>query len=92
MNALIKDITLERFGPTLLLKPHLVIELEFEDIQINKRTKAKYTLRFPRFKAIRWDLSPSDADTLKDVEQLYQQKIDVERLRQGKNPSFIFNS
>ncbi|HCT51779.1 MAG TPA: hypothetical protein DF712_04905 [Balneola sp.] len=92
MNALIKDITLERFGPTLLLKPHLVIELEFEDIQINKRTKAKYTLRFPRFKAIRWDLSPSDADTLKDVEQLYQQKIDVVRLRQGKNPSFIFNS
>ena len=89
MNALIKDITLERFGPTLLLKPHLVIELEFEDIQINKRTKAKYTLRFPRFKAIRWDLSPSDADTLKDVEQLYQQKIDVVRLRQGKK-SFVY--
>ncbi|MBO6622559.1 MAG: ATP-dependent DNA ligase [Balneola sp.] len=90
MNALIKDITLERFGPTLLLKPNLVIELEFEDIQINKRTKAKYTLRFPRFKAIRWDLSPSDADTLRDVERMYQQKIDNERLRQGKNPSFIF--
>ncbi|MFY0698161.1 MAG: ATP-dependent DNA ligase [Balneola sp.] len=88
MNSLIKDITLERFGPTLLLKPHLVIELEFEDIQVNKRTKAKYTLRFPRFKAIRWDLSPSDADTLKDVERMYQQKIDEERSRQGKNPSF----
>lgn len=92
MNALIKDITLERFGPTLLLKPHLVIELEFEDIQINKRTKAKYTLRFPRFKAIRWDLSPSDADTLKDVERMYQQKIDEERSRQGKNPSFYLPS
>lgn len=92
INKLIKEITLEKFGPTLLLKPHLVIELEFEDIQINKRTKAKYTLRFPRFKAIRWDLSPSDADTLKDVERMYQQKIDEERLRQGKNPSFIINS
>ncbi len=92
MNTLIKEITLERFGPTLLLKPHLVIELEFEDIQINKRTKAKYTLRFPRFKAIRWDLSPSDADTLKDVERMYQEKIDEERLRQSKNPSFYFRS
>lgn len=92
MNALIKDITLERFGPTLLLKPHLVIELEFEDIQINKRTKAKYTLRFPRFKAIRWDLSPSDADTLKDVERMYQQKIDEERSRQDNNPSFYLPS
>ncbi len=92
MNALIKEITLERFGPTLLLKPHLVIELEFEDIQINKRTKAKYTLRFPRFKAIRWDLSPSDADTLKDVERMYQQKIDEERSRQDNNPSFYLPS
>lgn len=92
MNALIKEITLERFGPTLLLKPHLVIELEFEDIQINKRTKANYTLRFPRFKAIRWDLSPSDADTLKDVERMYQLKIDEERSRQGKNPSFYLPS
>ncbi len=90
MNALIKTITLERFGPTLLLKPQLVIELEFEDIQVNKRTKAKYTLRFPRFKAIRWDLSPSDADTLKDVERMYEEKIVEERERQGKNPSFIF--
>ncbi len=89
MNDLIKSITLERFGPTLLLKPHLVIELEFEDIQINKRTKAKYTLRFPRFKAIRWDLSPSDVDTLKYVERMYEEKISVERERQGKNPSFV---
>lgn len=88
MNNLIKKITLEKFGPTLLLKPHLIIELEFEDIQVNKRTKANYTLRFPRFKAIRWDLSPSDADTLKDVERMYQEKIDKERLRQGKSPSF----
>ena len=90
MNTLIKEITLERFGPTLLLKPELVIELEFEDIQINKRTKANYTLRFPRFKAIRWDLSSSDADTLKDVERMYQEKINEERLRQGENPSFYY--
>lgn len=90
MNTLIKDITLERFGPTLLLKPELVIELEFEDIQINKRTKANYTLRFPRFKSIRWDLSASDADTLKDVERMYQEKVKEERARQGKNPSFYY--
>ena len=81
---------MERFGPTLLLKPELMVELEFEDIQINKRTKAKYTLRLPRFKAIRWDLSPNDADTLKDVERMYQAKLDQEREAQGGNPSFVF--
>lgn len=90
MNKRIKELTLERFGPTLLLKPELLVELEFEDIQINKRTKAKYTLRLPRFKAIRWDLSPNDADTLKDVERMYQSKLDQEREAQGGNPSFVF--
>jgi DNA ligase-1 len=91
MNKRIKGLILERFGPTLLLKPEIVVELEFEDIQINKRTKAKYTLRLPRFKAIRWDLSPSDADTLKDVERMFKEKLVQERESQGKNPSFIWS-
>jgi DNA ligase-1 len=91
LNKRIKTLTLERFGPTLLLKPELVVELEFEDIQVNKRTKAKYTLRLPRFKAIRWDLSPADADTLKDVERMYEEKLAAEREGQGQNPSFIWS-
>jgi DNA ligase-1 len=88
LNERIKDLTVEKYGPTLGLIPEIVIELEFDDIQENKRTKANYSLRLPRFKAIRWDLSPKDADTLKDVEQLYQKKIDKERLKQEENPSF----
>lgn len=90
LNKRIKELTVERYGPTLGLKPGIVIELEFDDIQVNKRTKANFTLRFPRFKSIRWDLSPNDADTLKEVERLYQQKIDRERLRQDVHPSFVF--
>jgi DNA ligase-1 len=92
LNKRIKSIVLEKFGPTLLLKPEIVVELEFDDIQINKRTKAKYTLRLPRFKAIRWDLSPKDVDTLKDVEEMYAQKLNQERLKQEKNPSFTTES
>lgn len=91
LNEHIKELTVERYGPTLGLIPEIVVELEFDDIQINKRTKANYSLRLPRFKAIRWDLGPEDADTLKDVEQMYQQKIDRHRLKQEENPSFYFN-
>ncbi len=91
MNDRIKQITAEKYGPTLGLYPDIVVELEFDDIQENKRTKANYTLRFPRFKAIRWDLSPDDVDTLKDVERMYQEKLDQERLKQHKNPSFKIN-
>ena len=90
LNNRIKEITVEKYGPTLGLLHDIVVELEFDDIQVNKRTKAGYTLRLPRFKAIRWDLSPADTDTLKDVEKLFEEKLAQERLRQDENPSFLF--
>jgi DNA ligase-1 len=90
LNKRIKDLTVEKYGPTLGLIPEIVVELEFDDIQVNKRTKANYTLRLPRFKAIRWDLGPKDTDTLKEVERLYDEKINRERLKQNENPSFHF--
>jgi DNA ligase-1 len=90
LNERIKELTVEKYGPTLGLIPEIVVELEFDDIQENKRTKANYSLRLPRFKAIRWDLSPDDADTLKDVERMYKEKINRKRLKQEENPSFYF--
>jgi DNA ligase-1 len=92
MNKQIKELTVEKYGPTLGLIPEIVVELEFDDIQVNKRTKANYTLRLPRFKAIRWDMSAEDTDTLEDVERMYEEKINRERLKQDKNPSFYFES
>tara|TARA_R100001143_G_scaffold63500_2_gene70989 strand:+ start:516 stop:2249 length:1734 start_codon:yes stop_codon:yes gene_type:complete len=91
LNLRIKELTVERYGPTLGLKPGIIVELEFDDIQVNKRTKAGYTLRFPRFRSIRKDLSLSDVNTLKDVEKQYQEKLDQQRLSQTVHPSFIFD-
>lgn len=90
INKKVKELTVERYGPTLGLIPELIVEIEFDDIQPNPRTKAGYTLKLPRFKAIRRDLSSDDTATLKDVERLYQQKIDRKRLKQDKNQSFFF--
>jgi DNA ligase-1 len=88
----IKELTVEKYGPTLGLIPGIVVELKFEDIKLNKRTKANYRLHLPRLKKIRWDLGPDDTDTLENIEQMYQQKIDQKRLKQDKNPSFLFNN
>jgi DNA ligase-1 len=71
LNVEIKKRALQRFGPTLSVKAELVVELEFEQIMLNKRTKAGYTLRLPRFRAIRWDKNASQINTLKDVEEMY---------------------
>ncbi len=91
LNDRISELAVERYGPTLGLLPKLVVEIEFDDVQVNKRTKAGYTLRLPRFKAIRWDLGPNDINTLKDVEKYYQNKLQQERLPQDQNPSFSFH-
>lgn len=91
MNKKIKELTVEKYGPTLGLLPELVVEIEFDDIQVNNRTKAGYTLRLPRFKAIRWDLGPGDADTLEDVEHAFANKLNQKRKPQTDNPSFLLH-
>ena len=91
LNRKIRELAAERYGPTLGLRPELIVEIEFDAIQVNRRTKAKYTLRLPRFRAIRWDLGPGDADTLGEVERLYNEKMEQQRVSQEKNPSFTLN-
>jgi DNA ligase 1 len=88
LNNKIKELTIEKYGPTLGLVPGIVIEIEFDDIRLNKRTKAGYTLRFPRFRRIRWDLAPSDVNTLRDVESYFNEKMNMKRTSQQSNPSF----
>lgn len=90
INQRLKEITIERYGPTLRLLPRLIVEIEFDNIQVNKRTKAGYTLRLPRFRTIRWDLGPSDVNTLKDVEQLYNKKLEIQPDHKSLNSSIIF--
>lgn len=88
LNPLIKPLILEKFGPTLSLEPRIVVEVEFDEIRINRRTKAGYTLRFSGSKRIQWDKKISETSTLAEIEQLFNEKLTRKRLPQGKNPSF----
>lgn len=88
LQVAIKPLIRERFGPTLSLEPQIVVEIEFDEIQENKRTKAGFTLRFPRFRRIRWEKGPGETDTLAEVRRMYEEKINRRRLPQNKNPSF----
>lgn len=91
LNQRLRTLIIDRFGPTLALRPEIVVELEFDAIQVNKRTKAGYSLRFPRFRSIRWDLSASDVDTLKDVEHLLSEQEGRVTESQIKPVSFILH-
>jgi DNA ligase-1 len=74
LNRRLKPLVVETYGPTSLVMPEIVVEIEFDEIQVNRRSKAGFTLRFPRFRAIRWDKNPHEIDTLATVERLYAQR------------------
>jgi len=64
VDRFIRQNTLERFGPVRAVKPELVFELAFENIQRSTRHKSGVAVRFPRMNRWRRDKKPEDADTL----------------------------
>ncbi|SEO90396.1 DNA ligase-1 [Halogranum amylolyticum] len=59
-------------GRTARLRPEVVIEVEYEEIQESTTYDSGYALRFPRFGGFRDDLGPEDADRFERVERLYE--------------------
>ncbi|MBN2336245.1 ATP-dependent DNA ligase, partial [Candidatus Bathyarchaeota archaeon] len=57
---------------TVHVRPELVVEVAFNEIQRSPHYKSGYALRFARIKRIREDKAPGDADTLSRVETLYE--------------------
>lgn len=72
VDRFIKANTTEKFGPVRSVKPELVFEIAFENIQRSKRHKSGVAVRFPRILRQREDKKPEEADTLTTVESLIQ--------------------
>ncbi len=70
VDAVIRQNTLEKFGPVRSVRPTLVFELAFEGIARSSRHKSGVALRFPRMQRIRDDKPLHEANTLQDLEQL----------------------
>lgn len=61
-------------GRTAKLRPEIVIEVEYEEIQQSTTYGSGYALRFPRFSGFRDDLGPEDADRFERIERLYEEQ------------------
>lgn len=70
IDRLIRQTTVEKFGPVRSLRPSLVFELGFEGIARSKRHKSGIATRFPRMLRIRDDKPVWEADTLATLEGL----------------------
>ena len=61
-----------REGETVFVRPELVVEIAFSDIQESPRYPAGLALRFARVKRYRPDKSAHEADTIQTVTELFQ--------------------
>lgn len=58
-------------GRDIKIKPRIVVEVAYEEIQKSPNYSSGYALRFPRVIRIRFDRKPDGADTLERLEGLY---------------------
>ncbi|WP_331235818.1 ATP-dependent DNA ligase [Natronorarus salvus] len=72
LTALLEPLVTGIEGRRVSLRPELVLEIEYEEIQNSPEYDSGFALRFPRFLRRRDDLAPADADTLSRVEALYE--------------------
>lgn len=73
VDRVIRQTTLEKFGPVRSVRPTLVFELGFEGINRSTRHKSGIAVRFPRMLRIRYDKPLHEADTLQTLEALLAQ-------------------
>ncbi|MFQ6085668.1 MAG: ATP-dependent DNA ligase [Candidatus Bathyarchaeia archaeon] len=71
MTKRLSTITIREAGTRVYVKPQVVMEVAFGDIQKSPRYSSGFALRFPRIKAIRYDLGLDDVDSVQRIEQIY---------------------
>ncbi|WP_135612876.1 ATP-dependent DNA ligase [Methanococcoides sp. AM1] len=71
LTELLSDQIVVESGREIELKPELVFEVAFEEIQKSTNYESGYALRFPRLVNVREDKSPEEAETLERIESIY---------------------
>ncbi|MBI5347509.1 MAG: ATP-dependent DNA ligase [Candidatus Aenigmarchaeota archaeon] len=71
----LKKIITEEKGKEVRVRPEVVIEIGYEEIQKSPKYETGYALRFPRLIRFREEeKKPEDADTLATIEKLFRQQ------------------
>jgi DNA ligase-1 len=71
------DLIESESGVTLKIKPAVIFEIAFEEIQKSPNYQAGYALRFPRLIGVRDDKTLDEADTIDKIEQMYTAQKEV---------------
>jgi DNA ligase-1 len=67
-----------RDGATVHVRPELVVEITFNDLQASPRYPGGLALRFARVKGYRPDKRPEEADTMEAVQSIYASQVSTQ--------------
>ena len=70
LDKLVRQTTLNRFGPVREVERTLVFEVAFDSVHASKRHKSGLAMRFPRIHRIRWDKPVHEADRIHALQAL----------------------
>ena len=71
ITEILKPLIIWQKGKTVKVKPKVVVEVKYQEIQKSPNYESGYALRFPALVRIRDDKGPEDADTLQRLIELY---------------------
>lgn len=74
LSDLLVPLITHDLGKEIKVKPFIVIEVNYEEIQASPSYSSGYALRFPRFVKLREDRSPEEISTVEDVRKLYDEQ------------------
>jgi DNA ligase-1 len=72
MTEILKSLIISEKGKDVKLKPKIVIEVGYQEIQKSPNYESGFALRFPRFIRMRPDKGPEEADTIDRVKKLFE--------------------
>lgn len=74
LTKLLKPLIIKDSGKTVTIKPEIVVEVAYEEIQKSPTYRSGYALRFPRLIRLRSDRRPKEADNIDRVKDLFRKQ------------------
>ncbi len=75
MTNMLEPLITSQAGKTIEVKPKIVMEVGYEEIQKSPKYESGYALRFPRLRRFRTEVKDlDDVDTLNRIKTLYKQQ------------------
>jgi DNA ligase-1 len=72
MTEMLKPLIIQERGKEVKVRPKIVVEVKYQEIQKSPNYESGYALRFPAFVRLREDKGPEEADTIERLVELYK--------------------